>query len=128
MDQDPNSTIQVLAGFSILEAHRLGWDTTMKLYVPRDNLCILPYANFFDIRRYGGSIYHTHWIISMPRKDAEGKDEEFVTVKCISAVGAENICGRAVLVWEALRFTERHNPKQVCLDYFTGLCTFSDLF
>ena len=83
-----------MAAFSILRPDELGWDPTMRLYCPPPTLSPLPYLIDFEIDKYGGSVYDTHWEIEMPGKGGSGPRETFVTVKCLSALQADGAYGR----------------------------------
>ena len=51
----------------------------MRLYCPPPTLSPLPYLIDFEIDKYGGSVYDTHWEIEMPGKGGSGRrvhDEE----------------------------------------------------
>lgn len=115
LTQDPKSLIRVMAAFSILRPDELGWDPTMRLYCPPPTLSPLPYLIDFEIDKYGGSVYDTHWEIEMPGKGGSGPRETFVTVKCLSALQADGAYGRGTIVWEAVRKEDMEDPKEVCV-------------
>ena len=47
--------------------------------------------------------YTFKWCISMPSKEDPNRREEFVMVRALITVFSQRICGRASLVWEAVR-------------------------
>lgn len=89
----------------------------MKLYIPSTNEFKPSYKYLFNIKDFQGDVYNTHWAIEMPvLSDAtNGKQERelFITVRALSAVGAEVMCGRATIVWEVIKHRELSNPTKV---------------
>ncbi|RDB25922.1 hypothetical protein Hypma_006361 [Hypsizygus marmoreus] len=105
--QDPRSFIRVIAGFSVLKPHQLGWDPGMKVYIPESGRIVPSYALRPD--ESSNQPYRTHWLIDFPLKD--GTVEKVVTVRGISLARAEVMCGRATLVWEAVKYSELPSPQ-----------------
>ena len=95
--QDPKAFLNILAAFSMLPAHRLGWDPTMTLYPANGTKAVPSYTVFQDRHPYT-----LKWCISMPSKEDPNQREEFVMVRALITVFSQRICGRASLVWEAV--------------------------
>lgn len=53
-----------------------------------------------------------HWVIDTRSED---KPERMVTIRPLSVTRAENMCGRATLVWEVVKWADRFDPKQVSI-------------
>lgn len=87
----------------------------MQLYIPRLNLFVPSYNHDFDIDNYQQDIYKTHWAIEMPGKSKNDERERFITIRALSAVGAEVMCGRATIVWEVIKYDELSDPRHVRL-------------
>jgi len=93
----------------MLQAEQLGWDPTMKLYKSGEALYSYTYP-WVDLPK-PMTLYHNQWVIKM----SNGQD--FVTVRTISIVGAEIMCGRATVVWEVMKlsdFSEKKVNGEVC--------------
>ena len=86
----------------------------MRLYCSPTAVSPLPYLVDFEIARYGGSVYDTHWEIEMPSKGS-GPRETFITIKCLSGLQADGDDGRGTIVWEAVRKEDLEDPKEVCV-------------
>lgn len=127
----PKPFIRVIAAFSLLKPHQLGWDPTMKIYQGPDNPAIPSYLRKFDtakIRKDPHSLCRVNWVIAMPDEEpptnATATNTQrcinFVTVRALSTAGVQDICGRASLVWAAVKETEiQSSEKQVC---HTSIC------
>ncbi|PFH46480.1 hypothetical protein AMATHDRAFT_69759 [Amanita thiersii Skay4041] len=101
--EEPDIFIQVLTAISLLPAHRLGWDSTMKLYV--DGRTIPSYCLSADKREKNKSdLFRDNWVISMPTDD--GGREDFLTIQLIDAVGAQMLCSRSTVVWEVIKLSD----------------------
>jgi hypothetical protein len=59
-------------------------------------------------------LYRKHWAIDVTSSDGEHIDT-FITVRALSAMGAEVMCGRASIVWEVLKLAELANPNRVSM-------------
>ncbi|KAG6907584.1 hypothetical protein DXG01_008341 [Tephrocybe rancida] len=107
---DPKRFIRVLAGLSRMRPEELGWDTSMKIYLPSlDNV-----ASSYDVGPnfqgvYGKSRYHVHWVIDVVVDD---KIVKYVTVSIISDIRSAEICGRATVVYEVIEYEKRFNPTE----------------
>ncbi|KAG6828702.1 hypothetical protein H0H93_014778, partial [Arthromyces matolae] len=99
-----------MTGFSRMTPEQLGWDTTMKIYCPISGTKVPSYEvqnNFTGV--YGKGRYHIHWIISVVE---EGKQAEYVTVTIASAIRSAEICSRATVVFEVVKFEDRYDPTE----------------
>lgn len=85
----------------------------MELYLPREDKFISSYKHRFDIANYQDSLYETHWGIDMPSESNKTKRETFITVRALSVVGAEVMCGRATVVWEVIKHAQKAKPTEV---------------
>ncbi|KAF8518112.1 hypothetical protein BU17DRAFT_48989 [Hysterangium stoloniferum] len=104
----PRELIQVIASFSILKPHQLGWDPSMKIYYPENtpHLSLPSYEFPFEMKKIGLSLYKLNWVINSVAADLRTR-EDFLTVRAISIVGSEIMCGRASIVWEVAKLLDR---------------------
>jgi hypothetical protein len=103
--QEPKKFIHVIASLSLLEPERLGWDPTMRLYLPSRGepfKFVHSYDPSIQIKDYGDTTYKTLWAIDMPSPDGKSRDT-FITVRALSVVRAEVMCGRGTVVWQAVK-------------------------
>ncbi|KAG6886491.1 hypothetical protein C0992_003728 [Termitomyces sp. T32_za158] len=102
--------IQIIMGFSCMTPVQLGWDPAMEIYHPRTKDIQPSYKiahNFEGVK--GKGRYNIHWVIDVVQ---DGKVEKYVTVAIISAVRSAELCGRATVVYEVVKFDEKENPKK----------------
>ncbi|KAG6908725.1 hypothetical protein DXG01_003570 [Tephrocybe rancida] len=107
---EPQRFIDILAGLSCMQPEDLGWDTTMKIYLPISDKTVPSYEvgpNFQGV--YGNTRYHAHWVIDVV---VGGKVVKYVTVSIISAIRSAEICGRATVVYEVIKYEERFDPTE----------------
>ncbi|KIJ56155.1 hypothetical protein M422DRAFT_239363 [Sphaerobolus stellatus SS14] len=99
--EQPHKFIQAIAAFSILSTEQLGWDPTMSMFCDNDKQ---PYAShcfpWRELVRYT-SPYTIQWVVESP-KDGE----EFISIRSLSLIGAERMCGRATIVLEVVRLKD----------------------
>ncbi|KAG6908724.1 hypothetical protein DXG01_003569 [Tephrocybe rancida] len=108
--KDPKRFIRVLAGLSRMRPEELGWDTAMKMYLPSLDDVTSSYNVGPKFQRvYGNSRYHTHWVIDVVVGDEVVK---YVTVSIISAPRSGEICGRATVVYQVIKYEERFDPTE----------------
>ncbi|KAG6808436.1 hypothetical protein H0H93_016940, partial [Arthromyces matolae] len=114
---NPQKLIQLIAGFSIMTPEQLGWDTSMKIYRFHSNEDpahpdVKPSyevaTQFQDQLQVNQSRYTIHWVIDV---EEAGNTEQYVTVSTISAIRFAEICSRASIVFEVIKFKERRDPK-----------------
>jgi len=101
--KEPKKFIQFLASYSTLTAERLGWDPTMKLYTPETGKAIASYTYPWSKSKgnlEAESLYDRQWVITL------GKDSRWITIRALSVVGGEIMCGRATVVWEVVKFKD----------------------
>ncbi|KAG6859609.1 hypothetical protein C0993_003691, partial [Termitomyces sp. T159_Od127] len=93
-----------------MSTERLGWDPAMGIYCPRSK-DIKPSYKIADKFEgvYGAGRYHVHWVIDVGQGE---KVEKYVTVAVISAIRSAEVCGRATVVYEVVKFSEKENPKK----------------
>ncbi|KAG6889541.1 hypothetical protein C0992_004801 [Termitomyces sp. T32_za158] len=108
--KEPEKFIQIITGFSCMSPVQLGWDPAMEIYCPisRDVQPSYKIANKFE-GVYGAGRYDIHWVIDI---EQEGKVERYITVAILSAIRSAEICGRATVVYEVVKFDEKENPKK----------------
>ncbi|KAF8344924.1 hypothetical protein F5887DRAFT_235756 [Amanita rubescens] len=94
----PDEFLKILAAFSMLPAHKLGWDPTMKLY-PKNGTEAVPSYTVFQ--RCHPSMFR--WSIPMPSEEDPHLLEEFITIRALLTVVSQRICGRASIVWEVIK-------------------------
>lgn len=112
-DQEPQTFIQVVSAFSLLDADQLGWDTSMKVYIPGLRQCFTSYKYQFDVDSFRTKLHKMHWAIEMPGK-SEGADRElFITVEVLSDLSAQLCCGGATIVWVVVKHSELPRPIKV---------------
>lgn len=58
---------------------------------------------------FAESKYETHWVIEIPSDSEDGKREEFVTVHVLSHKHRRVLCGRATIVWAAVKREDAMN-------------------
>ncbi|KIJ51558.1 hypothetical protein M422DRAFT_244721 [Sphaerobolus stellatus SS14] len=98
INKDPKKLIRTIAAYSMLPPEDLGWDPTMQRYYR--GRAIPSYKFPWEKSPEGKeSIYRIQWVIQMGSKP----EESFVTIRTLSLIGAEIMCGRATLVWEVVR-------------------------
>ncbi|KAF8518660.1 hypothetical protein BU17DRAFT_66290 [Hysterangium stoloniferum] len=104
----PRELIQVIASFSILKPHQLGWDPSMKIYYPENtpHLSLPSYEFPFEMKKIGLSLYELNWVINSVAADLRTR-EDFLTVRAISIADSEVMCGRASIVWEVVKLLDR---------------------
>ncbi|RDB19067.1 hypothetical protein Hypma_014321 [Hypsizygus marmoreus] len=101
----PKRFIQTILACSILPAERLGWDSSMRLCrhpILPDPSPIHSFDKRVNLNDYRQSLYDQHWVIEMPSKEKEGR-VAFVTIRALSVIRAENMAGRATIVWAVMR-------------------------
>ncbi|KAG6843019.1 hypothetical protein H0H87_008542, partial [Tephrocybe sp. NHM501043] len=109
--EEPEQFIRVIAGFSLMTAEQLGWDTTMKIYLPLSDKTIPSYMVGPDCEGINGETpYHIHWVIDVL---VDNKIEQYVSAAVISAMRSAEICTRATVVYEVIKFEDRYNPTEV---------------
>jgi hypothetical protein len=111
--QSPKQFIQVIASFSVLAAHQIGWDPAMEVYDPESCTPRPSYEVGNDAQTFEENKYQTHWAIDIPSK--ESKREKVISVQTLSASRSEVMVGRATLVWEVVKYEERLEPTEVSL-------------
>jgi hypothetical protein len=97
----------------MLEAHQIGWDSTMEVYDPATGKTCRSYQVGNEARIFADDKYIVRWVIDIPSRDDKDKREKIITVKTLSAARSEVMVGRATLVWEAVKYEERMNPTEV---------------
>ncbi|KAG6848401.1 hypothetical protein H0H93_000496 [Arthromyces matolae] len=115
---NPQKLIQLIAGFSIMTPEQLGWDTSMKIYRFHSDedpahADVKPSyevaTQFQDQLQVNQSRYEIHWVIDV---EEAGNTEQYVTVSTVSAIRSAEICSRATIVFEVIKFKERRDPKR----------------
>lgn len=94
---------------------QLGWDPAMKIYLPHTMDVKPSYEVAHDWQGvYGNGRYNIHWVIDI---EEDGKVEKYIAVAIISALRSAEICGRATVVYEVVKFDEKENPEKVKIGY-----------
>ncbi|KAG6838814.1 hypothetical protein C0991_008193 [Blastosporella zonata] len=109
---EPEMFIRVMAAFSCMSAAELGWDTDMNIYVPTssdlDPHPVPSYqVNPHDIK--DKTRYMLYWVIDVV---VNGQVERYLTVRIISAMRSVEICSRATIVYEVIKYNERTAPTE----------------
>ena len=88
----------------MLPMHRLGWDTTMRLYRPSSlDMGVPSWDRSVTVQEFGPSLYHTRWVIDVEGED--GKKRQFVAFVGKSLIRSEVMSGRATCAWEVLELS-----------------------
>ncbi|KAG6858479.1 hypothetical protein C0991_002633, partial [Blastosporella zonata] len=93
-----------------MSAAQLGWDTDMKIYLPKSSHPdpVPSYqVNQEDIKGKKGQMLH--WVIDVV---VNGQVERYVTVRVISAMRSVEICSRATIIYEVIKYNERLVPTE----------------
>ncbi|KAG6868196.1 hypothetical protein C0993_006409, partial [Termitomyces sp. T159_Od127] len=112
--QRPTFFIEIIGALSQMTPEQLGWDTSMKLYP----LSTLEEISSYDVNAdfaVENSRYHSHWTIEVTQNEGV---EKFVSVSILSAARSGDICSRATLVFEVVRYSERFEPSEVAPKYY----------
>lgn len=116
--QEPRKFIQVIASLSLLKPEQLGWDPTMRLYLPSRNPCFIhSYDSSVHIEDYRKTTYRTRWAIDMPSPNGMSR-ETFITRSALSTVKAEVMYGRGTLVWHVVKHSDQGEMKVGCSNVF----------
>lgn len=97
--QNPKDFIRVIAGFALLPAHQLGFDTTMKFYVSPKHI-----FHTFDLDPEAFDIYvktsnqKKRWVITC------NNGKEYLTVRTLCLAAARIMRGRTCVVWAVVLF------------------------
>ena len=79
----------------------------MKVYRPDGDPRSLPsWDSRVSLRNFGLSPCEMHWAIDLSDPDVPGAKATFVTVRAISIVRAEIMCGRDTIIWEVVRLKD----------------------
>lgn len=94
----------------------MGYDSTMSVFADDNRILTVPsfQRNYSDANLTPGerNSYLKNWIIDVK---IDGKLVRFVTVRTLSSFGEEVMCGRATVVWEALKLDDAIRSKRVSL-------------
>ena len=99
-----------------MSPEELGWDTSMKIYRPPTNIREAEIKPSYEVAPEvlvlykGNGRYKIPWVIDI---EQDGKVQRYITVAIISALRSAEVCGRATLVYEVVKFDEKENPKKV---------------
>jgi hypothetical protein len=81
----------------------------MEIYCPEHPKQSLPSYEFpFNKKGHGSNLYEINWVIKSWKNS-----EKFLTVRAISIVGSEVMCGRASIVWEVVKLADCHKSDKV---------------
>ncbi|KIJ42356.1 hypothetical protein M422DRAFT_31327 [Sphaerobolus stellatus SS14] len=99
---EPEKFIQAVACFSVLPTERLGWDPTIAMF-HREHRAYYPSYKFpwKELEAFS-SPYMIQWVVQNP----ENPSEKFVSIRSLSLIGAEMMCGRATIVLEVVTYEE----------------------
>ncbi|KAG6838863.1 hypothetical protein C0991_007829, partial [Blastosporella zonata] len=104
--KEPEMFIRVMAAFSCMSAAQLGWDTDMKIYLPKSSPDPVPSYQVDPDDIEGKEL---HWVIDVV---VNGQVEPYVTVGVISTMRSVEICSRATIVYEVIKYNERSAPTE----------------
>ncbi|KAG6827039.1 hypothetical protein H0H87_005725 [Tephrocybe sp. NHM501043] len=106
---EPDEFIRIIAGFSMMAPEQLGWDTSMKIYLEEWNKMESSYRLSPGIQGVQTkSRYHPHWVIDV----VVDKVEQYITIDIISSIHSTEICTRATVVYEVIKYEDRFNPTE----------------
>lgn len=81
----------------------------MTLYLSsRPQPFVYSYDPTIVMEDYRTTAYQTRWAFTMPGKNGR---ETFITVRALSIVRAEIMCGRGTLVWHVVKYDEEDEIK-----------------
>ncbi|KIJ53543.1 hypothetical protein M422DRAFT_241778 [Sphaerobolus stellatus SS14] len=99
---EPEKFIQAVACFSVLPTEALGWDPTITMFYSGN---CRSYASYmFPWTQLGGfsSPYTIQWVVDNP----EDPSQKFISIRSLSLIGAEMMCGRTTIVLEVVRYDD----------------------
>ncbi|KAL1681411.1 hypothetical protein EV122DRAFT_275152 [Schizophyllum commune] len=102
--EDPKAFVHVITALAILPAHRLGFDTTMKLArepQPPIHMYRFSFKDRLDPQLYKSNDCELQWVISM-------KNNKYMTVKALRDLNADAVVGPSSMLWAAIRYEDRH--------------------
>ncbi|KAL1728940.1 hypothetical protein EV714DRAFT_214004 [Schizophyllum commune] len=104
--EDPKAFVHVITALAILPAHRLGFDTTLKLArepLPPIHTYRLSCKGLdrFSTELYMKNNCEMQWVISM-------KNQTLMTVKALRDLHADAVVGASSMVWAAIRYEDRY--------------------
>ena len=123
--QDPSSFICAIAASSLLLPEKLGYDPTMKIWVP-GKAPLQIWDKALHLEDIETCQYNLHWVIEMPleREVPGGERGEFVTLRVLSLQRAST---QMAIVWavvdkEDMMLKGNENRVSVIIDCNFGLC------
>jgi hypothetical protein len=103
--------IQAIAAFSYLNTEKLGWDPTMS--VLKGTAGVPSYQFPWQDLKHFEDAYSIQWVVDSPRQPGRnGKTDQYVSIRSLSIVGAEMMCGRATVVLEVVSLKDFCNKKE----------------
>lgn len=115
--QQPDKFIQVLIALATAAPENLGYDPTMKVFTDYSRSVSIPsYLRNYDSTDMSPdekNVYLMQWIMEVT---ADDKVFPYVTLRALSAIGAEVMCGRATIIWEAVKLEDMNSLKEVSLN------------
>ena len=115
LTQDRRSLVHLIAGFSLIDIDRLGWDTTMTVvHKSMKGNPLLSYEIQFqdDGHLQWYSEYFWRMVVHGIQPDGNVKEEAFILFHHLSLSRGEVILGRATRVWKAWREEDMNLPPQ----------------
>ncbi|KAG5643651.1 hypothetical protein DXG03_000531 [Asterophora parasitica] len=113
INTNPKDFIRVIAGLASMRPDQLGWDTGMKLYHPLSDSNLTEAASYEVKNDFKGvyekpqSRHHSHWTFEVT---VDGATEKYISVRTISTPQFSEVCRRATVIFEVLKFDERLDP------------------
>ena len=84
----------------MLSPEELGWDPTMALYSEETENSCPSYTFFWSNYHEGHSVYDFQWVITF------NDGTRYITIRALTIVGSEIMCGRATCVWEVVLYKD----------------------
>ncbi|KAG6818260.1 hypothetical protein H0H93_006482 [Arthromyces matolae] len=114
INKHPKRLIQLIAGFSMMTPEQLGWDTSMKIYRPLpdehpDEPEVKPSYQVATKLQVDHGIHDIYWVFDV---EQGGNTTQYVSVGTLSAIQPAEICSRATVVFEVMRFDTRKAPER----------------
>ncbi|KAG6835618.1 hypothetical protein H0H93_016476 [Arthromyces matolae] len=114
INKHPKKLIQLIAGFSMMTPEQLGWDTSMKIYRPLpdehpDEPDVKPSYQVATKLQVDHGIHDIYWVFDV---EQGGNTTQYVSVGTLSAIQPAEICSRATVVFEVMRFDTRKAPER----------------
>ncbi|TFK65614.1 hypothetical protein BDN72DRAFT_845290 [Pluteus cervinus] len=94
--KNPKDFIRIIAGCVLSPPSQLGWDLSMKLWIPQLGQFMHSYSKYLLFSHFHQLEYRLSWVIIIA-------DDRYVTIETLSARQSEVMVGRTSVIWAAVR-------------------------